>query len=141
MKRILPFIIGLLLWSCAEKVVEPPEDLIPEEKMVEILHDLAILNATKTSFKYFIDRYSVKTMDFLFDKYEIDSTQFAQSDRYYASVPLRYQMIYEKVEERLEERRKILEEIKKKQNDSTRAIQQKRTDSIKNIRKETKPSS
>ena len=135
MKRILPFIIGLLLWSCAERVVEPPENLISEDKMVEILHDLAVLNATKTSFKYFLDSNSLQTMDFLFEKYKIDSTQFAQSDRYYASVPLRYQMIYERVEERLEERRKTLEEIKKKRNDSTRSIQQKRTDSLKNIKK------
>ncbi len=135
MKRILPFIIGLLLWSCAERVVEPPENLISEDKMVEILHDLAVLNATKTSFKYFLDSNSLQTMVFLFEKYKFDSTQFAQSDRYYASVPLRYQMIYERVEERLEERRKTLEEIKKKRNDSTRSIQQKRTDSLKNIKK------
>ena len=80
-------------------------------------------------------------MDFLFQKYQIDSTQFAQSDKYYASIPLQYQMIYEQVEARLEKKRKALEDENTKRNDSTRAAQKKRTDSLRNLRKDTIPSS
>lgn len=134
-------VLGILLWSCAEKVVEPPENLISEDKMVDILHDLALLNATKASFGYYLEQNNLKTMDFLFQKYQIDSTQFAQSDKYYASVPLKYQMIYEKVEARLEAKRKTLEEDNKKRNDSTREAQKKRADSLNSLRKGPKPAS
>lgn len=141
MKRTLLLIFGFLIWACAEKVVEPPENLIPEQKMVEILHDLAVLNATENSFAYIMEQYQVNTMDFLFRKYQIDSTQFAQSDKYYASIPLQYQMIYEKVEAKLEKRRAILEENNKKRNDSTRAAQKKRADSLNALKKKANPSS
>ena len=141
MKRVLILFFGFLVVACAEKVVEPPENLIPEAKMVDILHDLAVLNATKTSFAYILDKNNVKTMDFLFQKYQIDSTQFAQSDKYYASIPLQYQMIYEQVEARLEKKRKALEDQNTKRNDSTRAAQKKRTDSLRNLRKDTIPAS
>ncbi|MEM8846734.1 MAG: DUF4296 domain-containing protein [Bacteroidota bacterium] len=141
MRQVLFFVAGILLWSCAEKVVEPPENLISEEKMVDVLHDLALLNSTKTSFAYYLEQNNLKTMEFLFQKYQIDSTQFAQSNNYYASIPLKYQMIYEKVEAKLETKRKTLEEGNKKRNDSTRAVQKKKTDSLKNLKKASKPSS
>ncbi|MEM9361625.1 MAG: DUF4296 domain-containing protein [Bacteroidota bacterium] len=141
MRKVLFLVFGILVWSCAEKVVEPPANLISEEKMVDILHDLALLNATKTSFAHYLEQNNVKTMDFLFRKYEIDSTQFTQSNKYYASIPLKYQMIYEKVEARLEARRKTLEDNNRKRNDSTRAAQKQRSDSLKNLKKAPKPSS
>ncbi len=141
MRTVVTFVMIFVVWSCAEKVVEPPEDLISEEKMTDILHDLALLRAAKTSFSYHLEDSNVEIMDFLYQKYQIDSTQFVQSDKYYASVPLRYQMIYEKVEARLEKKRKELEESNQKRNDSTRAAQQKRADSLNKVKKEAKPSS
>ncbi|WP_435623664.1 DUF4296 domain-containing protein [Flagellimonas sp.] len=141
MKKALILFLGCLIVGCAQKVIEPPENLIPESKMVDILHDLAILTAAKKSFAYVLDNNNVEAMDFIFQKYQIDSTQFAQSDKYYASIPLQYQMIYEKVEVRLEKKRKALEEENTKRNDSTRAAQQKRSDSLRNLRKDTIPSS
>ena len=49
MKYIVTYILGfIILVSCAEKVVDEPENLISKEKMTEILHDLAILNAAKS---------------------------------------------------------------------------------------------
>ncbi|WP_422857865.1 DUF4296 domain-containing protein [Flagellimonas sp. S174] len=141
MRTVVTFVMIFVVWSCAEKVVEPPEDLISEEKMTDILHDLALLRAAKTSFSYHLEDNNVEIMDFLYQKYQIDSTQFVQSDKYYASVPLRYQMIYEKVEARLEKKRKELEESNQKRNDSTRAAQQRRADSLNKVKKEAKPSS
>jgi len=138
MKRILPFIFIFWTWACAEKVVEPPENLIPEQKMVDILHDMALLNATKISFPSIVKKNEIKTMDFLFAKYQIDSTQFAKSDKYYASIPVQYQMIYEQVEARLEKRRKILEGKDEKRKDSLKAAKKVR-DSLNKLEKEIKP--
>lgn len=126
--RILFLLV--LFCGCAEKVVEKPENLIPKEKMVSILHDLAILNAAKSSFKTTLKEQNIETMEFLYEKHGIDSTQFSQSDLYYASVPLEYQSIYEKVEALLDERKKILEDFTKKRNDSIREVNQNSRDSI-----------
>ncbi|UII74580.1 DUF4296 domain-containing protein [Flagellimonas sp. HMM57] len=134
MKKIIIFFLGLLFFSCGEKVVEKPENLIPKEKMIAILHDLAILKAATTSYRQLMESQGVTTMEFLYDKYQIDSTQFSQSDLYYASMPLEYESIYENVESMLEKRHKELEEAKKRENDSVKKASQLKRDSIKNSR-------
>ena len=113
--------------------MEEPENLIPKEKMTEILHDLAILNAAKSSANRKFKDSGVDVMEFLYRKYDIDSAQFSQSDLYYASIPLEYQSIYEGVEAMLEQRKDTLEAMEKRRNDSVRKANLKRTDSIKKI--------
>ncbi|MDC6365472.1 MULTISPECIES: DUF4296 domain-containing protein [Flavobacteriaceae] len=135
MKRIFVFSLVLLFLACAKKVVEKPENLIPKDKMAEILHDLAVLDAAKSSFKATLDRKDIKIMDFIYEKHQIDSAQFAQSDLYYASIPLEYQFIYEAVEGKLEDRRKILEEATQMRNDSVRKSAIKRKDSLQKTKK------
>ena len=120
--------------SCAEKVVEEPDNLIPKEKMVDILHDLAILNATKTTIGAKLDESGIDIMEFLYKKYQIDSTQFSESDLYYASLPLEYQAIYTEVETRLDKRQKAMEEATEKKNDSIRKANEKRSDSIRSAK-------
>ncbi|WP_298793434.1 DUF4296 domain-containing protein [uncultured Allomuricauda sp.] len=130
MKRFIIFFLVLGLFSCNEKVVEEPENLIPKEKMVTILHDLALLNATKSSYKAALELHDIRIMDFLYQQHDIDSAQFAKSDLYYASLPLEYQSIYEKVEALLEKESADLEHIVQKRNDSVRKAQEKKRDSI-----------
>ncbi len=113
MKRIV-LVVGLLLFfSCAEKLMERPENLIPKEKMVNILRDLAILNASKTTNVAILHNNDVEPMAYLYTKYGIDSTQFSNSDRYYASLPEEYEDIYTKVEARLEKEKEEIEELKR----------------------------
>ena len=82
----------------------------------------------------------IEVMEFLYEKHQIDSTQFAQSDLYYASLPLEYQLIYEEVESKLDDRKTLLEERTKKRNDSARAKSTKVKDSLKKIQKPEKKS-
>lgn len=130
------FFIGLLFLSCGEKVVEEPENLIPKEKMESILYDLAILNSTKSAFSSVFDDTGIDIMEFLYDKYDIDSIQFSESDLYYASVPLEYQSIYESVDARIDRRKKAMEDATKNRNDSIREAQTKRRDSIQALKEE-----
>jgi len=135
MKYIVTLFLGtILLVSCAEKVVEEPENLIPKEKMTEILHDLAILNAAKSGASRKFKDSGIDVMEFLYKKYGIDSTQFSESDLYYASIPLEYQSIYENVEKRLGRKKDTLEAIGKRRNDSVRQANKKRTDSLKEVK-------
>jgi hypothetical protein len=78
-------------------------------------------------------------MDFLYRKYAIDSTQFAQSDLYYASNPLEYQSIYETVDAKLKVAKKDLEERSKRRSDSIRKANLAKSDSIKGILSDEEP--
>ena len=104
--------------GCAEKVVEPPADVIPREKMITILYDLALLNATNSSFRNVMQKQNKQMMELLYERHDIDSLQLAQSDLYYASKPLEYEYIYEQIESRLKKKKKALEDAKKRANDS-----------------------
>ncbi|MEJ2162293.1 MAG: DUF4296 domain-containing protein, partial [Robiginitalea sp.] len=74
-------------------------------QMVDILYDLALLNAIDNSHPQELVASDVRVMDFIFKKYEIDSVQYVQSNSYYASVPEEYRKIYEEVEARLTKER------------------------------------
>ncbi|RIV44113.1 DUF4296 domain-containing protein [Flagellimonas pelagia] len=138
MRRISKaFLVLVLATACAEKVIEEPENLIPKEKMADILNDLAILNASTSAASNKFEDSGINIMEFLYKKYGIDSIQFSQSDLYYASVPLEYQSIYENVEARLEERTKIMEERSMRKNDSIRKVNEARKDSL-NAKKDKK---
>ncbi|RIV70672.1 DUF4296 domain-containing protein [Flagellimonas aequoris] len=131
MKRIAAGFLGLFLMvGCAEEVVKKPENLIPKEKMADILNDLAILNASTSAASNKFEDSGINIMEFLYKKYGIDSVQFSQSDLYYASVPLEYQSIYENIDAKLEERTKIMEERSMKKNDSIRKVNEARKDSL-----------
>lgn len=106
--------------ACNEKVVEKPEDLIPREKMVDILYDLSLLNAGKGIDPDALKEKQIQTMDYIYRKYDIDSAQYASSDLYYASVPLEYEALYRGLENRLEEQRIRVEEERAQKSDSAR---------------------
>nr|WP_297787172.1 DUF4296 domain-containing protein [uncultured Allomuricauda sp.] len=139
MRNTVTFLLALVLFvSCAEKVIEEPENLIPKEKMAEILHDLAIMNAAKSSARNKFDESGIDIMDFIYKKYGIDSVQFAESDLYYASVPLEYQSIYESVEAKVKRQKDTLEARGKRRNDSIREANLRKKDSVAGARGEEK---
>ena len=111
MERYLTVFFCLLTLSCGNKLMEEPDNLIPREKMSEILYDMALLDAIDNSYPQVLTENDLKVMEFLYEKYGIDSLQFVQSDLYYASVPAEYQKIYEAVEERLTQKRDSISEV------------------------------
>lgn len=111
MGRVLLFLCCLLACSCGKKLMEEPEQLIPREKMVDILYDMALLDAIDNSYPQTLEENDIRVMDFVFEKYGIDSLQFVQSDLYYASIPAEYQKIYEAVEDRLTQKRDSITEL------------------------------
>jgi hypothetical protein len=91
--------------------MEAPDDLISKEKMADILYDIALINSIDNSYPQVLVSKNIKVMDFVFKKYGIDSTQFVQSVRYYASVPVLYEEIYQAVEDRLERQRDTVSKL------------------------------
>lgn len=141
MRKTLFFCLMLLMGSCAEEVVKKPENLIPEAKMTNILYDLALLNATKITNPSVLKQHDIENMPYIFEKYAIDSVQFVQSDLYYASIPLKYQKIYETIENRLEIEIKEIDEARKRRTDSIQNAAKAKKDSVTGTLKFTPKSS
>ncbi|MFH6603413.1 DUF4296 domain-containing protein [Maribacter algicola] len=121
-KKGLFITVVLTICACGEKLMEKPEGLIPKEKMVAVLADMAIVNSAKgTNIGFFRD-YDIEPTMFVFEKHGIDSVLFVTSDRYYASLPVEYEAIYTEVELLLTNWENELKETKKL-GDSLRRIE------------------
>ncbi|HET8854300.1 MAG TPA: DUF4296 domain-containing protein [Salinimicrobium sp.] len=132
MQRIFLYIsVFLILVSCQDiEEMEKPEQLIPEEKMVEILTDLSIISSASLIYSRKIDaKIGVAPVDSMYKKYGIDSVQFAKSSKYYAENYLVYERIYDSVKSNLE-RLKIKYELLKEKQIKEDSIKAARKDSL-----------
>jgi len=103
--------LSLLLLSCAEKQVRRPENLIPKGRMVNILYDIAVMDAIDGTYPKALERNGITVMAFVYEKYGIDSLQLAESDLYYASRPEEYEEIYKTLEDRIAAQRDSINEV------------------------------
>ena len=139
-KAIVLFLSVFVVIGCAEKLIEKPSNLIPKEKMIAILKDIAILNAARSTNTASLKENGIEPTEYIFEKYEIDSITYVDSDRYYASRPLEYVSIYETVEALLVTGKEDAEK-RKKLNDSLNLVKRKKEqakDSLNIIRKAPK---
>ncbi len=125
--RSFGYIIFLILiFSCQDiEKNERPANLIPENKMVEVLTELSILNSAKRYNKRLLEETGLKPDEYLLNKYNIDSLQLLESTSYYARNYTQFEGMYEKVRRKLETLKADLE-IKKSQ-------EQRVLDSIKKV--------
>ena len=103
----------LLLISCGEELIHKPDNLVPKDKMVDIIQEMAIINAAKSTNSDVLQKNDIDPTGFILRKYDVDSLQFVESDRYYVSKPAEYQDIYEIVKNRLEAKGKAMGEAKR----------------------------
>lgn len=139
MQRLLIFLVLSILFSCKEKLIEPPSDLISEAEMTEILYDLTMINGLRSTNDRILKRHKIETMPYIYEKYGVDSLQFVHSDQYYASVPEIYQKMYESIQQRIEERIKEMDRIREQKNDSARSKNKRVRDSIRKISDSVSP--
>lgn len=109
--RFSGFLLCFLFFiSCQDiEKTEVPGDLIPENKMVEVLTELALLNSAKNYNKKFLEETGFEPEEFLLNKYNIDSLQLAESTKYYARNYSQFESMYEKVQLNLETLKRELE--------------------------------
>ena len=131
MKKWTALFLVFYLLGCNEQTIEKPENLISKDQMIEIIYDLAIINAArKTNPARLADR-NIEPMPFIYEKHGIDSVQFVQSDIYYASIPNEYEAIYKIVEARLESEKSIYEKEKVRVSDSVRKVAEEQRRALK----------
>ncbi len=99
--------------GCNNRPVEKPKNLIPQNKMVDILYDISLIEAIKT--QNIQGGFNSKTAnDYIYKKYKIDSLQLVKSNKFYISDVELYKKMFEEVKERLAKETKKLDAAMKK---------------------------
>lgn len=115
MKQLLFLFVSLFVISCSKNPVPKPDNLLDEEKMVDIIYDISILQATDGSMPNKLTENNLKMDGYIFEKYKIDSATYRQNQLYYAANPRKYKKIHKKVIERLDqEKAKITDDSTQK---------------------------
>ncbi|WP_296380704.1 DUF4296 domain-containing protein [Winogradskyella sp.] len=114
-KKISVVIVLCLLVLACNETDKPkkPENLISKDKMSEVLYDLYIVNAAKGVNRKLLETNGFIPETYVLTKYNIDSTQFADSNTYYAFDIDIYKAIVDKVKIRLEKEKEEYEELQK----------------------------
>jgi hypothetical protein len=135
MKNLNYIYIVLLLMSGCQNIdrTPRPDNLIPEDKMVDVLTELAILHGARSYNKNLLEEKGVDPTSYLYEKYSIDSVQFAHSSNYYAENIKQYQDIYTKVKARLEALKVEYDSIRKKEESRKSSLRElKKVDTLSN---------
>ena len=101
MKRLLILLIIMSIIGC-NSIDKPkkPENLISQDKMVDVLYDVFILTSAKGTSKGILEDHGIYPENYVFEKHKIDSLQFALSNEYYGFHVEDYESILARVEER-----------------------------------------
>lgn len=125
--KTLLLLITVVWFSSCQDIQRPerPKDLIPEDKMVEILIDVHLFNAAKNVNRLPLQQTGMTPNQFIYEKHNIDSLQFEKSNAYYGSDINAYKRIHAGVKEFLDN--------KKREIDTLIAREKRRQDSIKYV--------
>ena len=136
-KVLLMLILCLFVMACEDKnKPKQPDNLIAKDKMEQILYDLYILNAAKGVNRKQLEKNGVVPEAYVLNKYNIDSTQFANSNSYYAFYTDTYRQMVDNVKNRLEEEKKKFEELEKVEGQAAK----RRRDSLSKVKNNEKDS-
>ena len=113
MKKVILLAL-LMLSSCTQVEEVPPENLIGEEIMADLIFELAVLDAAKGFVPKDQKGRIVLDADSFYQFHEIDSAQFTSSNAYYAKQPKAYLRIVSMAKTKLEEFEKNMEESENK---------------------------
>lgn len=112
MRKFVFLLLGLLLLlSCSDNPVPKPDTLLDEEIMVDILYDTALLQAAEAYMPEKLTAKGVKIKNYIYLKYAIDSTTYYQNQRYYAADAKKYKKIYQKVIERIDSNKDLIDTL------------------------------
>lgn len=103
MKLFYSLFLTVILVSCSENAVPKPAHLLEKDEMINLLVDVALLQASEAAMPYYLNGKNIKIATYIYDKYKIDSTTYYQNQKYYASKPADYKKMHQKVLEKLEQ--------------------------------------
>ena len=133
-----------LLVSCSGKRVKVPDDLLPEEKMAEVLVDVELLEATNNSRMIGLEDRDERMKRYyreIFEHHGITEKEFNDSYSFYEKHPEKLEEIYTSVFEKLEKMQTEEEtRIKSKKKNKPKKTSSSKSENQKDKKKkETKP--
>ncbi|OIQ21691.1 MAG: hypothetical protein BM557_02520 [Flavobacterium sp. MedPE-SWcel] len=114
MKKIAFLVLmSLSLFACkkGEEKIEEPKPLLSEDKMVDVLYDVNMLQSMQSFKPKTLADNKVDPVTYVYNKYDIDSATFAENHIYYASQLDVYERIHKRVSERVKKEKEAIEEI------------------------------
>ncbi len=127
MNKYIYILFVFFVVSCQDiQPVEKPADLIDRTKMKEILYEIAVVNAARGINIQKLSQYGVNPETYIFEKFTIDSVQFANSVTYYSSDIESYREMYVDIQKRVD--------IEYSYNDAKAKAEKKVKDSIRTER-------
>lgn len=106
------FIVILSFFGC-QNVHQPekPKDLIPKDKMVDILMETYLANAARSVDNKTIIAKGIKMDSMIYQNFGVDSLQFAKSNAFYAADVNTYMILFQEVETRLDVMQKEMDSL------------------------------
>lgn len=140
MNKIISFFVLLVLFSsCDKDLVKKPDNLIDKRTMVDVMYDMALLDALKYQDPNSLYDNGINPKTYVYKKYKIDSLQFVKSNAYYAADYREYKKMYDALNDRLKKEKASVDLIIKKEQKKEvvlkKAKAKKVQDSIKKAKK------
>lgn len=106
MNKLIIFLafVFLAFVACDDVPFEKPDNLVKEKKMIDMLVDIHIAEATYSHVRYDSIMQNTTSADFYYsilDKYEVPDSVFEKSFVFYASTPKHFEKMYRKVMSKL----------------------------------------
>jgi len=112
MRIVYLILLLVLLSSCSTRMMEPPEDLIEESVFSDILYDVAVLKAVHSTSPATLESQGILIMPYIYEKYDVDSLQLINSNKYYSTQGDRYFKLFESIETRLAEKSEVIDSLR-----------------------------
>jgi hypothetical protein len=141
MKKVIFCLVLLVLFSsCNKDLVEKPDNLIERGVMIDVMYDMALLDALKYQDPNSLYANGVNPKTYVYEKYKIDSLQFVKSNAYYAADYREYKKMFDALNDRLKKDKMTVDSLVKKELKRAVALKKARAkktaDSIKKVKKE-----
>ena len=109
----------LLFWACEALTVNPPpEVLLTEDAMEEVILDRLLLRTMESSRLIKEDSLKIFNDDYILRKYALEDSTLQQNLEYYAQYPRKMTAMYDRIENRLDHLLDSLEQLAKKENET-----------------------
>lgn len=140
MKHLIFILCAVLFFGCnSSNKPKKPDNLIPKDKMADVIYEVFVLNAAKNINKTVLEKNGISPLDHVYKKYDIDSLQFALSNDYYAFDTKVYEKIMSEVKAKIERDKLKYEAVRaqeEKADQERRELRRKQEDSVPNVKKD-----
>ncbi len=112
MNKIAYIFIFLFIFSCNTEKTKKPNNFIEKDKMIDLIIDMKIAEKART-IQNKKKKKNLNYMAVVFEKHQIDSTQFKDNNAYYTDNIELYYEIYQTIQTRLKDSVSKYENLKK----------------------------